>query len=89
MSESLKNDTSLTLLHLRCDKKEWIEMREKNEKWNKWYIGNHIGSEGAGSLSELVRIRPSLRDLDLSCDEKKKWTEKKRTKKGEKREMNS
>ncbi len=49
-----------------------MEKKEmKTIKMKKW-IGNHIGTEGAKSLSESLKINTSLTKLDLQSDEKKR-----------------
>ena len=35
---------------------------------NEW-IGNNIGAEGAGMISEALKCNSSLTELDLSCDD--------------------
>ena len=72
ISETLKINTSLTSLILWSDEKIRNVMREKNELEWKWWIiiGNEIGSEGAKTISETLKINTSLTELDLGCEEK-------------------
>ncbi len=49
--------------------------------------GNDIGSEGAESLSEAMKINTSLASLDLACDEKEmKWKKTDRRNENERNE---
>ena len=69
ISESLKINTSLTSLNLRCDDKIRNEGEKKWKEMKEW-IGNQIGDEGAKTLSESSTINTSLTFLNLRCDEK-------------------
>ena len=44
--------------------------REKKWKEIKVWIDSGIGTEGAKSISESLKINTSLTKLDLRCDEK-------------------
>ena len=57
----------------------------KNREW-KWkevkeWIGNQIGSEGAKTISESLKINTSLTELGLEGDEKIEEMKKKKKKK--------
>ena len=62
-----------------------MQKRKENEKKWKW-IGNQIGSEGAKTIRESLKINTSLTTLDLYGDEKIRNEEVKRMKRNE--EMN-
>ena len=49
--------------------------RNENEKW----IVNYLGTEGAKTISESLKVNTSLTELNLGCDEKIR-KEKERTK---------
>ena len=67
MSESLKLNTTLTMVDLGCDRKE-NSGNAKNEMKQKNRTVNSIESEGAESLSELLKTNTSLMALGIACD---------------------
>ena len=80
MSESLKSNTTLTELDLRCDDK-----RKKTQKTsinNSLFsilitsTDNYIGETGATSLSEALKSNTTLTELDLWSEDKRKKTHK-------------
>ena len=50
------------------DKKWKRESRNEMKEW----IGNEIGTEGAKTISESLKINTSLTSLNLGCDEEDK-----------------
>jgi len=69
ISESLKVNTTLTVLYLGCDEQEYKWKREWNEnEMNKW-TDNRIGGSGANKISETLKVNTTLTELDLSGDE--------------------
>ena len=61
----------MTELTLWSDEKIRNEKESKNEKnENEEWIGNHVGDEGAKTISESLKINTSLTELNLGCDEK-------------------
>ena len=76
----------MTKLDLRSDEKMMKWKREKElKKWKK-RIDNKIGTEGAKTISESLKINPSLALLNLKGDEKdKKWKRENKMKRNEKR----
>ena len=58
-----------------------MKNRENKKKRNEKWVGNQIGSEGAKTISESLKINTSLTELYLDCDEKdKKWKEREKNK---------
>ena len=69
ISESLKVNTTLTVLYLQGDEQEYKWKKEGNEnEMNKW-TGNWIGDEGEAHLTEALNVNTTLTTLDLGCDE--------------------
>ena len=52
--------------------------KKENEKTNKRMADNEIGDEGAKGISELLRVKNSLKELYLRSEKKRKGTEEKR-----------
>ena len=75
ISESLKINTSLTILHLDSDEEIRNEKRKSIMKEMKKWVDNQIGNEGAKSISESLKINP-LTSLNLGGDENEVRNEK-------------
>ena len=72
MSETLKDNTTLTSLNL------WSEKGRKNGEEKKKGInieqmtGNKIGAEGAKEMSEILKENTTLTSLDLGGEEEER-----------------
>ena len=69
ISETLKVNTTLTVLNLSgVNKNKELKGGWNENEMNKW-TGNGIGDSGARKISESLKVNTTLTELDLGCDE--------------------
>ena len=83
MSEGLKSNTTLTWLDLSCeDKRKKTHKRHPSTIHSSSFLftssANEIGDTGATSLSEALKSNATLTELNLSGEDKRKKTHKRR-----------
>jgi len=61
LSESLKNNTTLTELWLNGEYNEWWIMIEEGDEWCDERTDNSIGGEGARMIIEFMKSNTSLK----------------------------
>ena len=80
LSESLKSNTTLTVLYLSCEDKSKKRHKRHSSAIHSFpstsSTGNSIGDAGATSLSESLKSNTTLTKLNLSCEDKRKNTQK-------------
>ena len=68
MRDLLMNDSTVTVLNLRC--RVFLVWRQQ-QKGNVWTV-TRVGDEGAKKISKLLLTNTTLTKLDLSCERSKK-----------------
>ena len=80
LGESLKLNTTLTVLNLECEDKRKKDTRDIHQQFTLCIsllsIDNKIGDTGATSLSEALKSNTTLTKLNLCRDNKRKKTHK-------------
>ena len=81
MSEALKSNTSLTNLDLSCeDRRKKTRKRHPSTVYSFSFLFsstvNKIRDTSAESFSDSLKSNTTLTDLDLSCEDKRKKTQK-------------
>ena len=75
LSESLKSNTTLTELSLRCEDKRKKTLKDVHQQFTFFLshhnTGNSIGERGAISLSESLKSNTTLTELNLSRNDKR------------------
>ena len=71
MSETLKDNTTLTSLNLWSEKGRKMEKRKKGINIEQM-TGNKIGAEGAKEMSEILKENTTLTSLDLGGEEEER-----------------
>ena len=78
LSESLKSNTTLTELNLRSEyrRRHTKDIHQQFTLFLSLFtsIGNKIGYTGATSLSKSLKSNTTLTELNLSCEDKRRYT---------------
>ena len=77
LSDALKVNTTLTTLNLECEQEWWslsgLDVMDSNNEahnlLNKHKAGNRIGDEGAGALSDALKVNRALATLNLASEQ--------------------
>ena len=64
--EGLKKNSSLTILNLGSDRKNWNTSSRMRKNIISIWTGNGIGDEGSKVIADLLQVSSSLTSLNLS-----------------------